>query len=258
MRLHNEPEPYQWLAEFYDELFEPTRSPLKTARHKLLKTILPQVKSACDLACGTGETAFELARKGIETFAVDLSPTMCRLTSEKASREGLAVQVIPGDMRNFRLPREVDLVTCESDALNHVGMRSDLSRVANAVARALKPGGWFLFDVNNTRGFKRYWTGNVWVEKPGVLVVMRNGHSKDAQRAWSDLEWFVQEGQCWKRHRERVEEVCWTRVEIERALRKAGFESLEAWDAAPYFKNEMVTRGCHTFYLARRHANSPR
>ncbi len=255
MRLHKEPEPYHWLAEYFDEVFTPSRFPLRKGRKHVLKEIMPGVKSACDLACGTGETALEFARAGIETFAVDLSPAMCRLASDKALREQVPVQVIPGDMRNFRLPQQVDLVTCESDALNHVGMKQDLQRVANAVARALLPGGHFLFDVNNARGFKKYWIGNVWVEKPGVLLVMRNGHSGNAQRAWSDVEWFVQDGELWRRHHERVEEICWTRGEIDRALRGAGFVSLRSWDAAPFFKNSMVTRGCHTFYLARKASN---
>lgn len=249
---HQELAPYQWLAEYYDEVFTPRQSPLAVARRKLLRHILPTVESACDLACGTGETAIEFARRGIETTAVDLSPTMCRLASEKAIRERLPIKVIQADMRSFQLGRRVDLVTCESDAVNHVRSKSDLARVARAVQRALRPGGYFLFDVNNALGFKRYWTGNAWVEKPGVVLVMRNGHSQEAQRAWCEVDWFICSGEGWKRHHERVEEVCWSRAEIERTLRDAGFSSVRAWDAAPFFRaNRLVTRGCHTIYLAR-------
>jgi hypothetical protein len=49
-----------------------------------------------------------------------------------------------------------------------------------------------------------------------------------------------------------VEEVCWSRSEIERALGRAGFASMRVWDAAPFFRDSMVTRGCHTIYLARK------
>lgn len=245
--------PYRWLAQFYDEVFVPYRSPLARARSRLLRHILPRVKSACDLACGTGVTALAFARRGIDTFAVDLSPVMCRLASEKALRARLQVQVIQSDMRNFRLFHPVDLVTCESDAINHVPLKSDLRRVARAVARALRPGGYFLFDVNNARGFERYWKGNVWIEKPGIVLVMRNGHSQDSKRAWSDVEWFIREREGWRRHHERVQEICWTHDEILKTLRAAGFDRLRAWDAAPYFiDNPLVTRGCHTIYLARK------
>ena len=253
MPRHNRPKPYQWLAEFYDKVFLPYQSPFERARNKLLRRILPQVQSACDLACGTGATAIAFARSRIETFAVDLSPAMCELTRDKARRARLPVQVIQSDMRRFRLPHPVDLITCEGDALNHLPLKTDLHKVARAAARALRPGGYFLLDVNNARGFQRYWTGNVYIEKPGVVLVMRNGHSPDSQRAWSNVEWFIRERDGWQRHYERVDEVCWNRDEIREALFNAGFDRLRGWDATPFFRgNRVVTRGCRTIYLARK------
>jgi SAM-dependent methyltransferase len=155
-------------------------------------------------------------------------------------------------MRSFRLPQTVDLITCEYDALNHVPQRADLRRVARAVKRALRPGGYFFFDVNNTLGFKRYWTGTVWIEKPHLVLVMRNGHDLEASRAWIDIEWFIRDGTLWRRKRERVEEVCWAPDEIRSIFREAGFDSVRAWDAAPFFKgNPTFRRGYRTIYLAR-------
>jgi SAM-dependent methyltransferase len=243
--------PYRWLAQYYDEFFSPFRTPIDAARERVLGRILPHVETACDLACGTGTTALMLARKGIKMYAVDLSPVMCRLAREKAGRARLSVRVLRADMRSFRLPESVDLVTCEYDALNHVPRRADLRMVAKAVERALRPGGHFFFDVNNSRGFERYWTGTVWLEKPGVAVVMRSGHSRQADRVWSDIEWFIRDGSCWRRRHERVEEVCWDSDEIRRIFQEAGFDRLRAWDAAPFFKdNPLIGPGCRTIYLA--------
>jgi SAM-dependent methyltransferase len=245
-------QPYRWLAHYYDEIFSAYRLPLDRARERILERILPHIENACDLACGTGTTALELARKGIRMYGVDLSPYMCRLTRENARRAGLTVRVLRGDMRSFRLPQKVDLITCEFDALNHVPTRADLGKVVRSVKRALRPGGYFFFDVNNSLGFKRYWTGTVWIEKPQVVLVMRNGHNRQASRAWADVEWFVREGTCWQRKHERVEEVCWTSDEIRHIFREAGFDWVRAWDAAPFFKdNPVVRRGCRTIYLVR-------
>ena len=43
---------------------------------------------------------------------------------------------------------------------------------------------------------------------------MRSGHSLKRRKAWCHCEWFVQEGRLWRRHTERVEEVCWTEEEV--------------------------------------------
>jgi 2-polyprenyl-3-methyl-5-hydroxy-6-metoxy-1,4-benzoquinol methylase len=245
-------EPYRWLAEYYDDLFGTFRSPIDSAREKILRRILPRIHSACDLACGTGSTALSLARRGLQVYGVDLSPTMCEAAQKKAAQQRLPIHVLQGDMRAFHLPRRIDLVTCEGDAVNHLSHHSDLQAVAASVACSLKPGGHFFFDVNNLKGFKRYWKGTVWLEKPGVVVVMRNGHDMAERKAWSDIEWFIQEGKLWSRNHEYVEEICWTPSEIRRALVSAGFESLKSFDAAPFYKdNAMVTPGCRTIYLAR-------
>jgi SAM-dependent methyltransferase len=243
---------YRWLAPFYDDLFSSAHSPIDAGRNRLLAAILPKVTAACDLACGTGTTALELSRRGIQVYAVDASPGMCRLTRKKAREADLKVRIIRGDLQTFRLPEQVDLITCEGDALNHVPRHADPRRVARAVGRALRPGGHFFFDVNNSKGFESYWKGDMWVEKPGVVLVMRNNHNLKLDKAWSDIEIFVREGRTWRRHHERVEEVCWASDEIRRVFRAAGFDSVLDWDAAPFFNQNSIGPGCRSFYLARK------
>src|SRR3974377_373433 len=104
--------PYTLLARYYDQLFAPYCAWSRRTRRRLLGAILPHVRSACDVCCGTGTTAMEFARRGIKWFVVDLSPTMGPLARAKARRAGASVTVIRGDMRTFRLPQPVDLITC--------------------------------------------------------------------------------------------------------------------------------------------------
>lgn len=247
--------PYRQLALYYDAIFSPKRAPVDAARNHLLARILPRVRSACDLACGTGITAVQLAGRGISTCAVDLSADMCRLARARARADGVAVKVIQADMRDFHLPAPVDLITCESDALNHIPRRTDLRRVLRSAERALNPGGHFYFEVNNEDGFRRYWTTTWCTELPGVLLVMRSGHSRDARKAWSDLDWFLssKSGRSWRRVRERVQEVCWTEQEITATLGASGFDTVHSFDSAPFYRdNPWIVPGCRTVWVARR------
>src|SRR5262249_46403291 len=162
-----------------------------------LSPVLPRVKSACDVACGTGTTALALARKGIRMFGVDLAPAMCRQARAKARQAQLPLHVVQADMRSFRLPEPVDLVLCEFDALNHVPHMADLARVAKAVVRALHPGGHFYFDVNNRLAFEKVWPGTWWHDLGDVAVVMHGGYDRARHKGWTDVEWFIRQGRRW-------------------------------------------------------------
>ncbi|HLW78771.1 MAG TPA: class I SAM-dependent methyltransferase [Terriglobia bacterium] len=245
--------PYTQLAEYYDRFFTSHRPAYRRARRTILGPLLPRVRSACELACGTGWTALEFARRGIKVYAVDLSPVMCRIARAKARRAGAPVVVRQGDMPTFRLPEPVDLITSEYDAVNHVLRKSDLMRVARAAARALRPGGYFYFDVNNRAHLEKNWSGASWQERPGVAMVMRGSYDRRRAKGCADFEWFVQDGKRWRRFREHVEEVWWTPAEIRRTLRAAGFQAIRAWDAAPFSQGHpRLPPGCRTFYLARK------
>jgi SAM-dependent methyltransferase len=242
---------YRWLAKYYDLLFE-HEGGFDNAREHVLGKILPRIESACDLCCGTGRTAIRLASRGIKTSGIDLSPEMCRRAREKARKAGLKVKVARGDMRGFRLPEPVDLVTCECDAINHIPQKKDLKRVANSVARALKPGGYFAFDVNNRRAFERLWSTAWFLEKDPVAMIMHGQHEPGTDKARTDVEWFVREGKSWKRYHEHVEEVCWSGEEIRSVLTGAGFDRIRSWDAAPFFNDAVTLPGNRTFWLARK------
>jgi len=47
---------YMLLARYYDQFFHSHIPVYRRARQELLRDILPQARSACDLACGTGTT----------------------------------------------------------------------------------------------------------------------------------------------------------------------------------------------------------
>lgn len=244
--------PYRWLAEHYDLFFSAQRPLFQPAREAILGKILPGVTAACDLCCGTGSTALEMAREGVRMYAVDLSPGMCRAARKKARHAGLPLRVIQSDMREFKLPEPVDLVLCEFDAINHVPERGDLSAVLKCVSRALRPGGHFFFDLNTLLALEELWPLTWWQERPGIVLVMHGGYDPDRDRAYSEVDWFFEQNGCWHRRREHVEEVSWSHREMTAALRQAGFDRVKMWDATKFFKHAVMRKGHRRYYLARK------
>jgi len=253
-RTKQSPRPYNFVARFYDQLHGDAAPRMnRYARQKLLGDVLQRARSVCDLGCGTGTTAVELARRGLKVYALDLSPIMCRQAREKARRAGLPVRVICADMRAFRLPAQVDVVTCEFNPLNHLPRRSDLARVARSVSRALRPGGHFYFDINTRLTLERLYPSTYWFEKRNFCMALHGGYNRRRKKAWLDFEWFLPAGKLWRRHREHIEDVWWTDAEIRRALRRAGFSRIRSWDGAKVRPPSAHSRpGYDAYYLAQK------
>ena len=80
----------QWFdSSFYHQLYA-NRDEHEAASFidELVNELRPATDSRMlDLGCGTGSTAVALARQGIRMFAVDLSPTMCRLARLNAQKK---------------------------------------------------------------------------------------------------------------------------------------------------------------------------
>jgi len=110
--------------------------------------------SALDLACGTGLTADALASLFRRVCALDISPHMLREAKDHL-RSCRNVEFIEADFRSFTVSEQVDLVISSGDSLNYVHSTSELGNVFGCVAEALRPGGLFLFDLQNEQSFRR-------------------------------------------------------------------------------------------------------
>jgi len=253
MNKVKESPPYSVLGRYYDQLTRGAPAMNRHARKKILGRLLPQLRTVCDLGCGTGTTAVELARTGRKVYAVDFSPAQCRQAKEKSRQAGDSIQVICSDMRRFRLPEPVDLVLCEFNPLNHLARKSDLEVAFQAVARALRPGGWFYFDLNMRPTYVKLIPTTRWEEHNGFCLVYRGRVDIRREKAWLDLDWFVADRGRWRRYRERIEDTWWSDAETRAALRRAGFGSIRAWDGKTIRPAKMKPRrGYDRYYLAQK------
>ena len=104
-----------------------------------------QVRSAMDLACGTGVLCEILQQQGIAASGMDFSSGMIDIARQRNPEIPYEV----ADMITFRPDRQYDLVTCTGDALNHIGDLADVQRIFGNVAAYTRPGGYFVFDILN-------------------------------------------------------------------------------------------------------------
>jgi SAM-dependent methyltransferase len=139
--------PYALLARHYDEaLGKDNFCRTRRAFEQIVRKLDISFSSAADVGCGTGLFARYLSERWrVPVFAVDRSPEMLRVAQRICP--GASVCLLQQDMRNLRLPRQVDLITANFDTVNHLLCKSDLREAFRGIAGNLNPGGHFFFDV---------------------------------------------------------------------------------------------------------------
>ncbi|MEM1044186.1 MAG: class I SAM-dependent methyltransferase [Bacteroidota bacterium] len=99
-----------------------------------------------DVACGRGRHSRILAARGYDVTGVDLSENALRSARRRAAREGLSVTFQQADMRALPFEAAFDGAVNLFTSFGYFDAESDHQRVIDGVARALRPGGWFVQD----------------------------------------------------------------------------------------------------------------
>jgi SAM-dependent methyltransferase len=181
-----------------------------------------------DVCCGSGHVTAELVRRGFCVTGIDSSAELIQLARFNVPGAEFLVQ----DVRTLRVPVLFDAAISTFDALNHLLVIDDLGDAFRAVARALKPNGIFLFDMNLEEAYSldlRQW--NATVEEDSVSLV-RGTFDPISKLAETELLWFTRTaGDNWDRRTSLVKERCYAQSEILGALAQAGFSAIEATSA---------------------------
>jgi SAM-dependent methyltransferase len=102
--------------------------------------------SVLELAVGTGRLSIPIAQRGIEVVGIDISPAMLAAAINKATAHPKATFLM-GDMRDFDLDRQFDLVILACSSACHLLTDDDAVRCFISVARHLQPSGRFAMDL---------------------------------------------------------------------------------------------------------------
>lgn len=132
--------------------------------NKLIKLLLRNVDlkkgaNVLDLACGNGRHSVLFAKKGFRTLGIDLSDYLIRMANKKKrtlmSGNSKLLRFEIQDMRNIRHQNEFDLVVNLFSSFGYFNSDLQNEKVIGSISKALKPGGWFLFDFLNEHKLRR-------------------------------------------------------------------------------------------------------
>lgn len=128
---------------------------------------------ALDIGSGGGFLAEEYAKKGFDVVGVDPSAISIKTARAHAQASGLAIDYRAGSGEHLPVDdAEFDLAYC-CDVLEHV---SDLDATIAETARALKPGGLYLFDTVNRTLASKLLMIKLFQEWPMTRLVDTNLH----------------------------------------------------------------------------------
>ena len=220
---------YDALAASYDGLMADGSYRRRAAflARRLRKSPIP-VETVLDLACGTGTIACLLAKKGYQVLATDGSEEMLTQAAVKAAGLERPPLFLHQAMPRLRLAQPVDAVVSTLDSLNYLTAERDLKETFRHVRRWLKPGGWFLFDVNTPYKLRRM-DGQLYMdETEESCCVWRTFFSEKKQICTYQVDLFrLRPDGAWDRSFEEHRERAWSEEELQTCLRGAGFSSVK-------------------------------
>ncbi len=176
--------PYEGVADFWHEYTAHSLWDYPAYLDHLARVHATPLRSVLDLACGTGLLSAHLAGVAADVVGVDASDAMLAVARRESARS--CVSYVRGDMRDFDLGRTFDAVVCASNSMNYVADRDELRQVFGYVARHLRPGGVFAFDVVNDYGMRMSSQGWAHVTLGGRRFVQGSGYEAATRRetAW--------------------------------------------------------------------------
>lgn len=144
--------PAHWFETYFRgvsmDLWKNTITPEETLGESLLIERLlacPPKSVLLDAPCGNGRHAIELAGRGHQMTAIDISQALVREAKANANIIGRQMDIQQADMRQMVYESKFDGAYCLGNSIGYLE-HGDLETFFAALSRALKPGGRFLIQ----------------------------------------------------------------------------------------------------------------
>ena len=143
--------------------------------------------SLLDVACGTGTHAGYLS-KYYKVEGIDLNAEMLKVARKKHPK----IRFHQGDMRNFDLGSQFDILTCLFSAIGYMKPKADLRKAIKNMTRHLLPGGVLLIEPWFSE--EEWNAGRVsvnFVDKPDLKIVRMNRAGKKGKVSLLEFQYLI-------------------------------------------------------------------
>ncbi len=114
---------------------------------KLLELVNLSSGSVLDLCCGPGRFCIPFARREFRVTGVDRTPFLLNKAKTRAADEGLDIEWVQEDMREFLRPNAFDLVLNSYTSFGYFDDKAEDLKVLQNVLANLVPGGAVVIDI---------------------------------------------------------------------------------------------------------------
>lgn len=223
-------------ARFYDAIYEARGRDVRREVDFLASVAAAEgveVRTLCDVACGTGVHLAEWARRGVDVTGVDLSSEMLAVARGRLPD----AELVESDMREFRLGREFDLVTCLFSSIAHAGDDAGFDAAFASMAVHVAPGGLLLVEPWITPA-----SADPDGRRDAVCATTPDGSIARVSRSWIDgddlvleMAWAIATPAGLSLDREDMRLPLRPAERYLEAARRAGLDA--RWDDAPDYAN---------------------
>jgi ubiquinone/menaquinone biosynthesis C-methylase UbiE len=177
--------------KYYDDIYSSMGKDYVAEADKLHE-LIQKYKSTrgntlLDVACGTGTHA-GLLSKYYNVEGTDLNANMLKIARKKHPE----IRFSKGDMRNFELGRQFDVVTCLFSAIGYMKTKADLQQAIKNMKRHLLDGGVLLVEPWFT---PEQWNlgrvSTILVDKPEVKIVRMSHGGKKGKVSLLDFQYLI-------------------------------------------------------------------
>lgn len=190
-----------------------------------IKQLICPCREAVDLCCGTGDVAILLSKAGIHITGIDVSEDMLNVAAEKAMNNAARPLFVCADAREFEVISRADAVYSLADGMNYMLGEAELKKTFLCVARTLKKGGRFVFDLSTQSKYETLLDGRAFTfDFDDAFAVWQNDYNRETRICEMNITCFSKTSRnLYKRFDETHFQYCHDIGTVEQLLEETGF-----------------------------------